>query len=40
MIYLSRGFQKKDEFKNYTVLIKKVPHGMGINNIYSQKHNM
>ena len=33
-------FPKKDEIKNYIVLIKKVPHGMGINNIYSQKHNM
>ena len=36
----NRDFQKTDDFKNYIVLIKKVPHGMGINNICSQKHNV
>ena len=32
--------KKREDFKNYIVLIKKVPHGRGINNIYSQKHNV
>ena len=39
-LWFSSEISKKDEFENYIVLIKKVPHGMSINNIYSQKHNM
>ena len=32
--------KKKMTLKSFIALIEKVPHGMGINNIYSQKHNM
>ena len=35
-----KRFPKKDDYKNYIVLIEKVPHDMGINNVYSQKHNV
>ena len=35
---LTRDFQKKMTLKSYIVLFEKVPHGMGINNINSEKH--
>ena len=38
--WFSPEFSKKDDFKSHIVLIEKVPHVMGINNIYSQKHNV
>ena len=37
---ISKREAKKKDFENYIVLTEKVPHGMGINNIYSQKQNV
>ena len=38
--WFSPEISKKDDFKNYIVLIEKVPHGMGINNVSIFKNTM